>query len=170
MILIPNYLISILTIPGLFLHVFLHQFICKVLGVSVLEMKYFDFKNKVGYVIHEKSENVKFNVIITFFPYLIMTLLSFLLFIPLILITASSSNSIIIIFVFILTFWFFVSFLFHALPSGLDLGSIVNYFKERSKPDSEPFLGAPYISYVSWLGLVNVYFGLILIQRIAELF
>jgi hypothetical protein len=157
MISIPNSWITILTIPGVWMHVLVHQFICRILGIPVHDMNYFDMKHKVGYVINEKSDNSKLNLLITFGPYLIMNILSFLLCIPLL---PFMRNSVIVDIIYIfspLIMWFALSFSFHSLPSGLDFGSIVNHFSDNPKSERKPFLGASYISYISWLGMLNVY-------------
>lgn len=50
---IPGFLISILTFPGVIVHEIAHQLFCRICGVAVLDVCYFKAGNPAGYVVHE---------------------------------------------------------------------------------------------------------------------
>ena len=57
MFIVPGLIISILTFPGVIVHELAHQICCKICGVAVYQVKYFQFQNPCGYVIHENVTN-----------------------------------------------------------------------------------------------------------------
>jgi hypothetical protein len=50
---IPGFLIAWITFPGVIVHELAHQLFCRWQGLAVLEVKYFQFGNPAGYVLHE---------------------------------------------------------------------------------------------------------------------
>ena len=44
MMIIPGFIISILTFPGVIVHELAHQICCYICGIKVYEVKYFQFK------------------------------------------------------------------------------------------------------------------------------
>ena len=79
MFFIPGILISIVTFPGVIVHELAHQLFCRLCKVPVYEVKYFQFKNPVGYVLHEASDKPGVNFIISIGPFIINTVLGALL-------------------------------------------------------------------------------------------
>ena len=75
MFFIPGILIAIVTFPGVIVHELAHQIFCNIRRVPIYEVKYFQFKSPCGYVIHEKSDNVFTNFIISVGPFFVNTLL-----------------------------------------------------------------------------------------------
>ena len=59
MILIPGWLISIVTFPGVIVHEAAHLLFCRLEKLAVFEVVFFRFGNPAGYVIHEASDNFK---------------------------------------------------------------------------------------------------------------
>ena len=76
---IPGWLISIVTFPGVIVHELAHQLFCRWARVAVFEVKYFQFKNPVGYVIHELTNNPAKNLLIGVGPFIINSLLGALI-------------------------------------------------------------------------------------------
>lgn len=68
-------LISILTFPGVIVHETAHLLICKLLRVSVFEVKLFRIGNPNGYVIHELPRKFSYQILICFAPFLINSIL-----------------------------------------------------------------------------------------------
>lgn len=167
MIFIPSYFYVLLTFPGFLIHAFLHKIICKYMGLEIREMKYFDFKNKIGYVVHEQTDNLRMNFLISFGPYIIMTIIGLFLIIPTAIVYNSEGETYLVL-ISLLTIWFSVSILFHSPPSGFDLSSINNYIKEKTKGRSISVLGIRYITDVSWINLVNLYIFLRYVQEIVK--
>lgn len=72
MFFIPGWLISMITFPGVILHEFAHEFFCKIFGVTVHEVKYFQLGQKVAwYVNHEKPKTYKQIFFISVWPLLV---------------------------------------------------------------------------------------------------
>lgn len=79
---IPGQLIALATFPGVIVHEFAHMLFCKVRGVAVVDACYFRFDNPAGYVIHEKTTNFYSSFLISTGPFLVNTLLCFLICFP----------------------------------------------------------------------------------------
>ena len=82
MFFIPGQLIAAVTFPGVIVHEFAHMLFCKIRGVTVLDACYFQFANPTGYVIHEKTTNFYSSFLIATGPFLVNTLLCFLICFP----------------------------------------------------------------------------------------
>lgn len=76
---IPGILISIATFPGVIVHELAHQLFCRWFKVPVFEVCYFRTENPIGYVIHEPAEKVYQSVFISVGPFIINTLLCFII-------------------------------------------------------------------------------------------
>ena len=57
MIIIPGFLISLATFPGVIVHEAAHMFFCKLRHVAVFNMCFFRIGNPAGYIIHEDISN-----------------------------------------------------------------------------------------------------------------
>ncbi|MCL1917721.1 MAG: metalloprotease family protein [Peptococcaceae bacterium] len=68
-------LISVLTFPGVIVHELAHQIFCHLCRVPVYKVKYFQFKNPPGYVIHAAVDRPIANFAIGTGPFLINTVL-----------------------------------------------------------------------------------------------
>jgi hypothetical protein len=82
MFFIPGQLIALATFPGVIVHEFAHMFFCKIRGVAVLDACYFRFGDPAGYVIHEKTTNFYSSFLIATGPFLVNTVLCFLICFP----------------------------------------------------------------------------------------
>jgi hypothetical protein len=69
--LIPGFLVTILTFPGIIVHELAHELVCRLLGVRVLKVCYLRFGNPPGYVVHESPEGVIGHIMIGTGPLLI---------------------------------------------------------------------------------------------------
>ena len=72
---IPGFLISIATFPGVIVHEFAHMLFCKLRGVAVLDVCSFRFGNPAGYVVHEDTSDFTTSFLVSVGPFLINSLL-----------------------------------------------------------------------------------------------
>jgi hypothetical protein len=121
MFFIPGQLISILTFPGVIVHEIAHQYFCKLAKVAVLDVKYFQFANPAGYVIHEVPEETYQHLLIGLGPLLLNTIVGALIAFPAVLptITFGSVNP-----VYMVLVWVGFSIAMHSFPSTGDAKSI----------------------------------------------
>ncbi len=143
---IPGFIISFLTFPGIILHEFAHKKFCDLFGVKVLEVNYFT-SDGGGYVIHEKPKTYASIFWISVGPLVINTTACFLF--GLILATLSDDVS----FVYYLVGWLAISFGMHSFPSNHDVKHILNASKKELQTSgnllhylSYPFVGLIYVA------------------------
>lgn len=160
MFFVPGKFIAVLTFPGVIVHELAHQFFCYLCHIPVYEVKYFQFKNPNGYVIHEKSNNPLSSFVISIGPFLINTLLGAFILFP-----ATIENSVFGISSIALnnvTYWLGLSIIMHAFPSIPDAKVLVqNILKNNDvniliKILVSPFIGLIYLGAagsVFWLDL-----------------
>lgn len=79
---IPGIFIAAVTFPGVIVHEFAHQLFCRLCGVAIFEVKYFQMDNPVGYVKHEAVRNPVHQLLISTGPFIINTLLALLIAFP----------------------------------------------------------------------------------------
>lgn len=91
-------------------------------------MKYFDCKNRIGYVDHEKTDNQRISILISFGPYIIMMIIGLVLFTSTTILYKSEGETYLTI-ISLLTMWFFVSILSHSSPFGFDFSNIETILK-----------------------------------------
>ena len=79
---IPGILITFLTFPGVIVHELAHQLFCRWFKVPVFEVVYFRFGNPAGYVLHERARSATQSVFISTGPFILNTVLGFLIAMP----------------------------------------------------------------------------------------
>jgi hypothetical protein len=132
MILIPGFLIAILTFPGVIVHEIGHRLSADLLKVPVLKVCYFRMGNPSGYVIHAPVIGIRKNLLITVMPLIINTLLCSL-------ITFSAVFHIFIldtnenIFIYLILAWIGISIGMHAFPSNQDTENLLNAVKNENR-------------------------------------
>jgi len=118
MFILPGWLISILTFPGVIIHEIAHRFFCDLAGVKVLKVCYFRVGNPAGYVLHETTTNLHAAFLITVGPLLVNTVLcSVLTFTPVIAFSLKPESLHPVYFVLA---WVGISIGMHAFPSNQD--------------------------------------------------
>ena len=75
MFFIPGIVITVLTFPGVIVHEAGHLFFCRVFGLQVYNVCFFQFKNPAGYVIHESSDDFTAQFFVSMGPFISNTLL-----------------------------------------------------------------------------------------------
>ncbi|RAJ85341.1 putative zincin peptidase [Chitinophaga dinghuensis] len=121
MFFIPSILITILTFPGVVVHELAHQLFCRLFGVAVFEVKYFQVGNPAGYVIHEQPKNPVHQLLISIGPFFLNTILGILIAFPAILPIAQFGEPNMLDYLMI---YLGVSIAIHAFPSTGDANSI----------------------------------------------
>lgn len=82
MFFIPGFVITLLTFPGVIVHELAHQLFCRWFKVPVFEVCYFRTGNPAGYVLHEKTKRPVHAIFISIGPFIVNTLLGFLIALP----------------------------------------------------------------------------------------
>lgn len=150
---IPGFLISIITFPGVIIHELAHQIFCWLCGLKVYEVKYFQMSNPCGYVVHE-STNSPLKIFLTSMgPFFINTLMGILIILPAsieVLAFQDYTNIFNLIIV-----WLGISVLMHAFPSTGDAKVMVNRILKNKEVGIVPkILAAPFVALV-YIGAVG---------------
>lgn len=169
---IPGFIISILTFPGVIVHELAHQICCRICGVVVYQVKYFQFQNPCGYVIHENVTNPWKNLCMALGPFFINTIIGMLIAsVPAFCIMGDGemmyqSNPLMSVLNIVLL-WLGISILMHAFPSTGDAKSLVQtVLKNKEVGIGAKIITAPFIGLI-YLGAVGSVFWLDLIYGIA---
>ncbi len=124
---VPGFLISIATFPGVIVHEFAHMLFCKLRGVAVLDVCFFRFGNPAGYVIHEEIIDFRTALLVSVGPFLINSLLCIFIcfpaFIPLRVFGLKQPLSYALL-------WLGVSIGMNAFPSTQDARNLLHYAKK----------------------------------------
>lgn len=161
MFFIPGIVISILTFLGVIVHELAHQIFCYIMKIPVYEVKYFQFKNPSGYVIHERTNDPLKSFFISVGPFLINTILGIIIMAPVSieLIGFEDLNNILSLFLA----WIGISILMHAFPSVVDgKGLVDSILKNKDvnifvKIITAPVIGLIYLGAIGsaiWLDLI----------------
>ncbi len=142
---IPSWLISILTFPGVIVHELAHKKFCNWLKVPVLKVVYFRFGNPAGYVLHAEPQQYKQVFWISIGPLIINSLgaviVSFLA-------SLNDSSS----WPYLILIWIAISLGMHSFPSDEDMKHISSASKESLKKggSSLHYLAFPFVVLV-WI-------------------
>lgn len=75
MIIIPGFVISLLTFPGVIMHEAAHLFFCRLFGLAVFDVKWFQMENPAGYVVHERTDDFTKVFFVSLGPFFINSIL-----------------------------------------------------------------------------------------------
>ena len=126
---IPGTLIAALTFPGVIVHELAHQLFCRFWRVAIFDVRYFQFGNPSGYVIHEHPATLKQQVWITVGPFFLNSILGALIAAPAsINVIQFGSGS----FTDYVLVWLGVSIAMHAFPSTGDAHSLWTAIRSSS--------------------------------------
>ncbi len=171
MYIIPGFLVSIATFPGVIVHELAHQLFCRITRVAVLDVCYFRLKNPAGYVTHEiPTEPIK-QLLIGIGPFLINTTLGALIALPGAIPVIRFGDGHTIDYFFI---WLGISIAMHSFPSIQDAKNIWNGIKKEETPMwlrilATPIVGLIYlctIASVLWFDVIYGMFVAMLIPNI----
>jgi len=129
MFIIPGYLISLITFPGIIIHEWSHKKFCNWTGVRVEKVVYYHFSfngGPAGYVIHDEPKNYVQTFWISIGPLVINSLVTiiFAIFASMFI---TSSN------MWLFLMWFAVSAGVNAFPSNHDMKNIWEASKNEIK-------------------------------------
>ncbi|MEI8280913.1 MAG: DUF3267 domain-containing protein [Armatimonadota bacterium] len=157
---IPGFLITWVTFPGVVVHELAHALFCRLFGVGIYEVKYFQFSTgfgqPAGYVIHENADSAWKNLMISIGPFFVNTILGAV-------IGASAATPVlqfkggdIIDYILI---WLGVSIAMHAFPSTGDAKSIRQSLADPSTSLITKIWATP-IVWLIYLGALGSMFWL----------
>ncbi len=130
MIIIPGFLISLLTFPGVIVHEAAHMFFCKLRHVAVFDMCFFRVGNPSGYIIHEEIDDFTSAFLICVGPLLINSLLCvficFPAFMPIRIFHIEHPLSYVLM-------WLGISIGMHAFPSNGDAQNLYHHAQKAAK-------------------------------------
>lgn len=150
MFIIPGFIISLVTFPGVIIHELAHVAFCKLTNTPVQKVCYFRLGNPAGYVIHEMPSSVWRHILIGIGPLFVNTLLGLAIGLA---VTATHHNS--------NGFWLWlsVSVATHSFPSKGDAESIWKAVWTKGAPISARILGTPLVMLIA-LGAAGSFFWL----------
>jgi len=160
---IPGFIISIVTFPGVIVHEYAHKLFCELTGTKVLEVCYFRFGNPAGYVVHEPPTNVWKHIVIGIGPFAVNSVIGF--FIGLVTsekIFHSGSPEIVQVFLA----WLPVSIAMHSFPSTGDANCIWSAVWQKGSPITARVVGTPLVGII-FLGAIGSFFWLDLLYGVA---
>lgn len=152
---IPGWLISLLTFPGVIIHEYAHEKMCVRRKVPVYEVCYFRIGNPAGYVKHGRTENFGDTFAISVAPFLINSLVAILFSIPLmslVFISAESQaidqSNLGLNLLALVILWLGISTGMHAIPSSTDAKNIWRHAKQEWRKSIKATLGLPIAAFI----------------------
>ncbi len=130
MIIIPGWLISLLTFPGVIVHEAAHMLFCRLRGVAVLDVCFFRMGNPAGYVVHEPIEDFTSAFLVAVGPLVVNSLLCMLFCFPAFVPVRIFSREDPLCFFLI---WLGISIGMHAFPSNHDAQGLWQQAKIAAK-------------------------------------
>lgn len=162
MYLIPGFLISAVTFPGVIVHELAHLMFCKFFKLAVFDVCYFRLGNPSGYVVHEVPKNPIQQIMIGIGPFLINTIIGALISLPAAISVLKFENGDIIEYILI---WLGVSIAMHSFPSTGDANTIWNSVIKKDTPlvikiTALPLVGVIYICALGSVVWLDLFYGL----------
>lgn len=121
MFIIPGFLVSIATFPGVIVHEAAHMLFCRLRGLAILDVCFFRVGNPAGYVIHEETDDFTSAFLVSVGPLLVNSALCvvfcFPAFVPVRIFGQSDPISYALL-------WLGVSIGMHAFPSTHDAKNV----------------------------------------------
>ena len=163
---IPGFLIAILTFPGVIVHELAHQFFCRLFKIPVFKVCYFRIGNPSGYVIHEHPSSPWVSLLIGIGPLFVNTFVGFLIAFPAIMSVGKFSSGDVLDGFLI---WLGFSIAMHSFPSTGDAKSIWQSVMGPGKPMGVKVVAAPLVGLI-WIGAIGSVFWLDAIYGAAILY
>jgi hypothetical protein len=155
---IPGFIITWITFPGVMVHEFGHQLFCHLTGTQVHAVCYFRFGNPAGYVIHGRPSSVWKNILICFGPLVVNSAMGFT--IGFMTRHFYHDKHMDILGGFLI--WLAISIAMHSFPSRGDARSLWHALWRQQSPISTRMVGTPLVAVI-YLGAVGSVFWLDLI-------
>jgi hypothetical protein len=163
MIIIPGFLIALVTFPGVIVHEAAHLFFCKLRRVAVFDVCYFRIGNPSGYVIHEIPDSFLSSFLISVGPFIINSLLCVLFCFPAFVPVRVFNQKDPICYFLI---WLGVSIGMHAFPSTQDAKVLWQQAKKAASLFnplailSFPLVGLIYVANVLRIFWLDYFYGI----------
>lgn len=180
MFIIPGQLISLVTFPGVVMHELAHQICCRICKIPVYEVKYYQFGNPSGYVVHEACSSPWKNLLISVGPFLFNTLLGMIITTPAYIQTFvfGSFSSMVTSPVGLLQLfliWVGFSILMHAFPSSGDAKALVQSVLKNpevnilAKIITAPIIGLIYVGALGSMFWLDAIYALALTAVVPQI-
>lgn len=151
---IPGFLISLVTFPGVIIHELAHQLFCKAAGVTVFEVCYFRMDNPPGYIVHEVPKKLCQRILIEVGPFFVNTVIGALVALPTVIpVVKFDAGS----FMDYLLIWLGVSIAMHSFPSMRDAKSIWGAIWNKENPLSVKLAAAPLGGIIYFCAIGSVF-------------
>lgn len=154
MIIIPGFVISLLTFPGVIVHESAHLLFCRLFKLAVFDVKFFQLKNPAGYVVHEITDDFTPSFFVAMGPFLVNTVLCALFcsaaFLPVWELDVADP-------VPYFFYWLGLSIGMHAFPSSQDLMNVWHMAPAKAKSGNVlAILSFPLVAVLYVLNLLRV--------------
>jgi hypothetical protein len=156
---IPGFLISIATFPGVIIHELAHVAFCKLTKTPIHKVCYFRVGNPAGYVIHGRPTNVWKHILIGVGPFFLNTVLGLTCGIAAALMHVNLDNLTAVSGIFM---WLAISIAMHSFPSTGDARSIWSAIWSDGSPVAARIFGTPLVAVI-FLGALGSIFWLDLV-------
>jgi len=156
-----------LTFPGVIVHELAHALFCKLFGLDIYAVKYFQFATgrgqPAGYVVHAPSEKTWQNILVSIGPFFVNTILGAIIGAPAAIPVLKFGSGDFLDYFLI---YMGVSIAMHAFPSTGDAAAIWHSVTRPGVNVLEKVLGIPLIGLI-YLGSLGSFFWLDLFYGIA---
>ena len=162
---IPGFIITWITFPGVIVHELAHLLMCRLFGLDVYEVKYFQFTTGFGtpsgYVVHQRADRAWKDILVSVGPFLVNTILGAVISAPGALAVFRLRGGDVLDY-FLL--WLGVSIGMHAFPSTGDAKSI---WSSITSPDTSiwtkligfPIVGLIYLGALGSMIWLDFFYG-----------
>ena len=154
--LIPGFLISLASFPGVIVHELAHQLFCRWFKVPVFKVVYFQLENPVGYVVHEATTDKMKGIMISIGPFFVNTILGAIISLPAALPVFTYNTGTPLDYLLI---YLGVSIAMHAFPSTGDANVIWANINAKETPFWVKLVGYPLVGLI-YLGSIGSFFWL----------
>ncbi len=153
---IPGFIIAMLTFPGVIVHELAHQFFCWLLKVPVFRVCYFRVGNPSGFVIHEHPHSPWKSLLIGYGPLLVNSIAGTFIAFPAVLALSDFNHA---TWVDGLLVWLGFSIAMHSFPSTGDAATIWKAVMAKGSSLPARLVGVPLVGII-WAGAIGSVFWL----------
>lgn len=143
-VLIPGFIITCLTFPGVIVHELAHALFCGLTGTRIVKVCLFRFGNPAGYVMHERPASPWRHILIGVGPLFVNTLLGLGIGVVAQPLAGSPADA----GAYIALLWLAVSVAMHSFPSTGDARAIWGAVWRRDASLLAKLLGAPLVGVI----------------------
>jgi uncharacterized protein YggT (Ycf19 family) len=169
---IPGYLISWVTFPGVVMHEIAHALFCALTGTTVRRICLFQLSTPSGYVLHEHPSNIWKHMLIGVGPFILNTSIG--LCIGILLTMGATISSTLYTFISFIVYWVAISIAMHSFPSTGDAKEI---WKSLWQPETSIYpriVGIPLVAILFAGALASIFwvdllYGILIVIEIPHL-